>query len=252
LPSLPYIYAADHAALPYGAKKEAELATRIPILLGRLAERYHPQLAVIACNTASTIALEHIRHALDIPVVGTVPAIKPAAQLSKTGVIGLLGTQATIRQKYVDVLERQFAQDKILLRHAGGELVDAAERKLRGLSVDPDIYKRAIDGLRLQQHGEDLDVVILACTHFPIVADELAKAAGPAVQFVHGATGIARQIKRLLSHPEDIRHGHRPSGKEPDKAENSDNIFVSNGDELNDKTKAYLRSEFEFSEFQKL
>ena len=119
LPRAPVVYAADYAGLPYGMKSEAELAARVPALLGRLVERYKPMLATIACNTASTIALEHVRSALNIPVVGTVPAIKPASLLTKTGVIGLLGTQATVRQPYVDRLAADFANDKILLRHAG-------------------------------------------------------------------------------------------------------------------------------------
>ena len=82
LPNAPIVYAADSAGFPYGKKSDAELATRVPALLGRLVERFHPRLAVIACNTASTIALDHARSALDLPIVGTVPAIKPAAETS--------------------------------------------------------------------------------------------------------------------------------------------------------------------------
>src|SRR5690349_5206014 len=98
LPEAPVIYAADIAGLPYGAKSEAEVAARVCGLLGRMAERWQPRLICIACNTASTIALEMVRDVLETPIVGTVPAIKPAAASTKTGVIGLLGTEATIRQ----------------------------------------------------------------------------------------------------------------------------------------------------------
>ena len=117
LPAAPIVYAADNAAFPYGTKSEAELAARVPALLGRLVERFRPRLAVIACNTASTIALDHVRAALDIPVVGTVPAIKPAAEQSRTRVIGVLGTAATVRQPYVDNLAREFAADCEKIRH---------------------------------------------------------------------------------------------------------------------------------------
>src|SRR5688572_30938964 len=117
LPNAPIVYAADSAAFPYGKLSEAELAARVPALLGRLVERFRPRLAVIACNTASTIALDHVRAALDIPVVGTVPAIKPAAELSKSRVIGVLGTEATVRQPYVDDLAVRFAADCTLIRH---------------------------------------------------------------------------------------------------------------------------------------
>src|SRR5436309_12990909 len=97
LPNAPIVYAADSAGYPYGKKSDAELASRVPALLGRLVERFHPRLAVIACNTASTIALEHVRSALDLPVVGSVRGIKPAAEISQPRVSGRLGTDATVR-----------------------------------------------------------------------------------------------------------------------------------------------------------
>ena len=118
LPDAPVIYAADSAGLPYGEKSEAEIAARVCGLLGRMSERYRPRLICIACNTASTIALAMVREVLEVPVVGTVPAIKPAAAMTRSGVIGLLGTEATIRQAYVDRLEAEFASDKRLLRFA--------------------------------------------------------------------------------------------------------------------------------------
>ena len=197
LPDAPVIYAADNAGLPYGTKSEAEIAARVAGLLGRITERFRPRLACIACNTASTIALGMVRDVLAIPVVGTVPAIKPAAELTRTGTIGLLGTAATIRQGYVDRLEAEFAHDKRLLRHAAPELVGAAEAKLRGQSVDPGIFTRAAAGLRDQPGGMAIDTVVLACTHFPLVADELSNAFGPDVRLVDGATGIARRIAHL-------------------------------------------------------
>src|SRR6185436_12169818 len=104
LPRAPIVYAADSAGFPYGTKSPIEIAARVPALLGRLAERHDPALIVIACNTASTIALDAVRAALDLPIVGTVPAIKPAALLSKSRTIGVLGTAATIVQPYVDRL----------------------------------------------------------------------------------------------------------------------------------------------------
>ena len=196
LPQAPVIYAADTAGLPYGAKSEAEIAARVAGLLGVLAERYQPRIAVIACNTASTIALGMVRDVLQIPVVGTVPAIKPAAALTRTGVIGLLGTEATIRQGYVDRLEAEFAHDKALLRHAAPELVAAAEARLRGEAVDPAVFARAAQGLRNQPGGAQIDTVVLACTHFPLLADEIA-AAFPRIAHVDGAEGIARRIVHL-------------------------------------------------------
>ena len=127
LPDAPVIYAADLAGLPYGSKTEAQIAARVAGLLGRMAERYQPRLACIACNTASTIALGMVRDVLEIPVVGTVPAIKPAAALTQTGTIGLVGTEATIRQAYVDDLAARFAGDCTVLRHGSAALVELAE-----------------------------------------------------------------------------------------------------------------------------
>jgi glutamate racemase len=195
LPNAPIVYAADSAGYPYGTKSEAEIASRVPALLGRLVERYHPRLVVIACNTASTIALAHVRSALDVPVVGTVPAIKPAAMLSKTRAIGVLGTDATIRQPYVDRLAAEFASDCLVLRHGSAELVDLAEAKLRGEPTDPAAYARILDGLTGQPGGDRIDTVVLACTHFRLVEPELS-AARPLV-YVDGADGIARRIEHL-------------------------------------------------------
>src|SRR4029450_7536676 len=196
LPNAPIVYAADSAGFPYGKRSEAELATRVPALLGRLVERFRPRLAVIACNTASTIALDHARAALDIPVVGTVPAIKPAAELSKSRVIGVLGTEATVRQPYVDDLAERFAADCTVIRHGSAELVELAEAKLAGETIPIEAIHDAIAPMIGQPDGEKIDVMVLACTHFPLLAEEIATAF-PAIQQVDGGPGIARPIAYL-------------------------------------------------------
>jgi glutamate racemase len=197
LPSAPLVYVADSAGFPYGTKSEQEIAARVPALLGRLAERYDPRLIVIACNTASTIALGAVRAALDLPIVGTVPAIKPAAAISATRVIGVLGTDATVRQPYVDDLAARFAGDCIVLRHGSAALVELAEAKLHGETRPIADYRAAIAGLFDQPWGDRVDVVVNACTHFPLVGDELAEAAPHPVRFVDGAPGIARRVAHL-------------------------------------------------------
>ena len=205
LPEAPVIYAADDAGLPYGAKTEAQIAARVAGLLGRMTERFNPRLVCIACNTASTIALASVREVLEVPIVGTVPAIKPAAAMTCTGVIGLLGTEATIRQAYVDNLEAEFASDKLLLRHGAPELVQAAEAKLRGEKVDPAAVARAVEALHGMPGGERIDTVVLACTHFPLLEPELAAAFGPGVSFVDGSAGIARRIAYLTQGQQFLR-----------------------------------------------
>ncbi len=198
LPAAPIVYAADSAFYPYGTRRPEEIDARVPALLGRLAERYDPELIVIACNTASTIALDTVRAALDLPIVGTVPAIKPAAALSRSRVIGVLGTAATVVQPYVDRLAAEFAADCTILRHGSARLVELAEAQLRGRSSDVDEYRAVLDGLLAQPGGERMDTVVLACTHFPLVQEQLEAAAPRPLAFVDGKEGIARRVVSLL------------------------------------------------------
>ncbi|HEX9931867.1 MAG TPA: glutamate racemase [Allosphingosinicella sp.] len=198
LPRAPLLYVADNAGYPYGTKTPQEIEARVPALLGRLAERFDPELVVIACNTASTIALEAVRSALDLPIVGTVPAIKPAAALSKTRTIGVLGTPATVVQPYVDRLADEFAADCAVIRHGSAALVDLAEAKLRGEETRDQDYEAVLNGLLDQPGGHRIDTVVLACTHFPLVEEELARAAPRPLAFVDGKEGIARRTAWLL------------------------------------------------------
>lgn len=198
LPAAPILYVADNAGFPYGTKTTAEIEARVPALLGRLAERFDPELVVIACNTASTIALDSVRAALDLPIVGTVPAIKPAATLSATRAIGVLGTPATVVQPYVDRLAAAFAADCTVVRHGSAALVELAEAKLRGEATDSADYARELEGLLGQKGGERIDTVVLACTHFPLVEEELQAASPRPLRFVDGKEGIARRTAWLL------------------------------------------------------
>lgn len=197
LPNAPIVYVADNGGFPYGTKTEAELTARVPALLGRLVERYRPRLVVIPCNTASVIALAPIRAALDLPVVGTVPAIKPAALVSKTRVLGVLGTEATVRQPYVDRLSAEFAADCTVLRQGSAALVQLAEDKLRGLPVDREVIAAELDKLLRQPDGDRIDTVVLACTHFPLLLEELSAVAPPTITFIDSAEGIARRVAAL-------------------------------------------------------
>ena len=196
LPTAPIVYAADSAGFPYGTRTEADIGSRVPALLGRLVERYRPRLVVIACNTASTIALPAVRAALDLPVVGTVPAIRPAAALSRTRVIGVLGTDATVRQPYVDDLAARFAADCTVLRHGSSALVELAEGVLAGVAPPPDRVAGELGGLFSQPRGGEIDVIVNACTHFPLLEREMA-AVATGVRFVDGGGGIARRIAHL-------------------------------------------------------
>jgi glutamate racemase len=197
LPQASIIYAADTAWHPYGTRTEAEIAARVPALLGRLSERYRPRLIVIACNTAATIALSAVRAALDLPIVGTVPAVKPAALASKSRAIGILGTAATVRQPYVDTLVAEFASDCTVIRLGSAELVAIAEAKLRGTLPDLAAIRAIMTGLYDQEGGNVIDQVVLACTHFPLLREEIAAASPPGVTLVDSGQGIARRTAFL-------------------------------------------------------
>ena len=197
-PGLRLFYVADNAYFPYGTKEEGALVARVRGLLTELAGRLHPDLVVIACNTASTVALPAVREAVAVPIVGTVPAIKPAAQTSITRTIGLLGTPGTVRRQYTQALIDEFAPDCTVLRHGSAELVELAEQKLRGESIDPATVKRALAGLFDQPGGERTDTVVLACTHFPLLAAELAAAAARLLHWIDSGAAIARRVATLL------------------------------------------------------
>jgi glutamate racemase len=194
-------YVADNAWLPYGLKPDAALRARVPALLGRVAEQWRPDVIVIACNTASTIALDAVRATIPLPVIGVVPPIKPAAMLSQTGVIGVLATPATIRRPYTDELIAKFAADKTVIRFGSSALVEAAERKLRGEPVAPSAIEEAIKGLFGAPGGEKLDAVALACTHFPLLADELTAAAPRTVAWLDSGAAIARRVGDVAPAP---------------------------------------------------
>lgn len=192
-------YAADNAWLPYGLKSDAELRARVPALLAALARQWAPDLIVVACNTASTIALDTVRAAVDRPVVGVVPPIKPAAALSKTGVIGLLATPATVRRAYTDDLIAQFAADKTVIRFGSSALVEEAERRLAGAPARAEPITEAIENLFGAPNGQNIDVVALACTHFPLLAADLAAAAPRPCHWLDSGAAIARRVAQLLA-----------------------------------------------------
>ncbi len=202
-------YVADNAWLPYGLKSDAELAARIPALIARMAAQWAPDAVVLACNTASTIALDQTRAALSVPVIGVVPPIKPAAAATKTGVIGLLATPATVRRIYTNQLIADFAADKRVVRHGSAELVAAAEAKLRGERVDQKAILDAIAGLFGAPGGAEIDVVALACTHFPLLIEELKAAAPRQCLWLDSGEAIARRLANVLILPPSEAHARR-------------------------------------------
>ncbi len=191
-----FIYAADNGFFPYGEKEDQALVARVDAVIRQLVLRYAPDILVMACNTASTIVLPHIRSHLQLPVVGVVPAIKPAAALSKTKVIGLLATPATINRSYTQQLIDQFANGCRVIRVGRRELVGIAEAKLRGEKVDIAVLREILKPYREEVA---VDVIVLGCTHFPLLKEELAEALGRDVIWQDSAMAVAQQTVRILS-----------------------------------------------------
>lgn len=198
LPDLRQIYVADDVFRPYGEKPESALRARLPGLLKTLNLATTPDIIVLACNTASTAALEDIRSEVDVPVVGVVPAIKPAAENSQNKVIGVLGTPGTVRHKYVGRLIRDHARDCQVILHGSTKLVNEAERKLAGLSVDLGVLQDEIRPLFDGGESRSPDHIVLACTHFPLLKDELAEITHSKVSWVDSGAAIARRVETLL------------------------------------------------------
>ncbi len=136
VPQASLIYAADNAAFPYGGWDEPVLVKRIVDVLGVLIARVKPDLAVIACNTASTLALVTLRATYPIPFVGTVPAIKPAAARTKSGLIGVLATPGTVQREYTRALIDTYAYHCRVFLHGAKRLAEIAEAKLKGQPAD--------------------------------------------------------------------------------------------------------------------
>lgn len=212
LPQVSLIYASDNAFFPYGTKGEAELIARVDQVINQLLLRYPADILVIACNTASTLTLPHLRSKLSLPIVGVVPAIKPAALMSKTGVIGLLATPATVARPYTHELIREYATNCEVISLGSSELVQIAEQKLRGEVIEADVIGRIAQELMRADHAEKMDVLVLACTHFPLLKEELKQHLPAQLKLIDSGEAIARRVEFLLANaaepPADYRAEH--------------------------------------------
>ncbi|MBV1824916.1 glutamate racemase [Komagataeibacter oboediens] len=199
LPGITVDYLADTAVFPYGEQADSPLRQRIVRLLGQAIARLHPDVVVVACNTASTLALDSLRATYDVPFVGCVPPIKWAADHTRTGTIGLLATRATVRRPYLHDLSMRFAPDCTLLAYGARGLADMAEAAFRGTPPDRRQLKTELDGLFRQPGGDRIDVVGLGCTHYTFLLDAM-RDIGPAhIMWLDPAPAVARQTARVLA-----------------------------------------------------
>ncbi len=193
LPHLDYTYLFDNKAYPYGELSQESLLNRVESLILPMVRDLHIDLVVIACNTASTIVLPRLRQLLSIPVVGVVPAIKPASLMANKAV-GLIATPATVKREYTHKLIHNFSPDKPVELLGSTRLVDMAEEKLCGKPVDIGELKQILSPL-----VEKVDVAVLGCTHFPLIKDEISAAFDDKIMLVDSGAAIARRVKSLIS-----------------------------------------------------
>jgi glutamate racemase len=197
-PDAAYTYVADDAFFPYGHHSEEEIIGRVVPLIGELIAAHAPDVVVIACNTASTLVMTHLRAAYSVPFVGTVPAIKPACASSRTKRVSVLGTKGTVRREYTQGLIRDFAGGCEVTLVGAANLPSLAEAALNGDAVSDteiatEIAPCFVDG------SARTDTVVLACTHFPLLSDRLAALAPWPVDWIDPAPAIARRTAELVS-----------------------------------------------------
>jgi glutamate racemase len=197
-PDARFVYIADDAFFPYGRQPEPALVERVLAVMGELIDEHRPELVVIACNTASTLVLPHLRARFGVAFVGTVPAIKPACAASRTKMVSVLGTEATVQREYTRTLIRDFAEGCAVTLVGSLRLAELAEAELNGESVaDADIAAEIAPCFVEEARGRT-DTIVLACTHYPLLLDRLHRLSPWPVNFIDPAPAIARRVVDLM------------------------------------------------------
>ena len=194
-----YLYVADDAFFPYGHHSEEEIIGRVVPLIGDLIVEHRPDLVVIACNTASTLVMNHLRERYTVPFVGTVPAIKPACAASKTKRVSVLGTRGTVKREYTRGLIRDFAQGCEVTLVGSSELAALAETALSGGKVSDEAIRTELEPCFVgADEDARTDTIVLACTHYPLLLDRLNELSPWPVEWIDPAPAIARRVTSLL------------------------------------------------------
>jgi glutamate racemase len=212
-PDARYVYVADDAFFPYGRHDEAALIARLVPLMGELIAAYRPDLVVIACNTASTLVLTHLRAAYSVPFVGTVPAIKPACASSQTRLVSVLGTEATVAREYTRGLIRDFGQGCEIALIGSARLAGLAEAALRAEPVEDAAIVDEIATCFVERGERRTDTVVLACTHYPLLYERLDRLSPWPVAWIDPAPAIARRVTQLLG-PAGAEHASERRGRD--------------------------------------
>jgi glutamate racemase len=213
-PAARHVYVADDAVFPYGRLAPDVLVARVRAIMESLIAAQRPDIVVIACNTASTLVLPDLRARWpNLPFVGTVPAVKPAAERSRTGLISVLATPGTVARDYTRDLIRDFADHCEVTLVGAPQLATLAEASLRGEEVDDLAIAAEIAPCFVEKDGRRTDHVVLACTHYPLLRAQLERLAPWPVAFIDPAPAIARRVDHVLR--EAGFAGHEPAGAHP-------------------------------------
>jgi glutamate racemase len=200
-PDARFIYAADDAFFPYGRQDEDKLVARVVEVIGQLIAAHQPDLVVVACNTASTLVLSHLREKFTVPFVGTVPAIKPACLSSSSKLVSVLGTEATVKREYTRTLIREHGNNCTVTLVGSPRLAELAEAELKGEFVSDADISAELAPCFVESSGKRTDTIVLACTHFPLLHTRLNALAPWPVSFVDPAPAIARRVIGLTGPP---------------------------------------------------
>lgn len=223
-PDAERLYVADDAVFPYGDLAEAVLVERVTAVLTPLVAAHRPDVVVVACNTASTAVLPTLRARWpDLAVVGTVPAIKPAAAASLSRRISVLATPGTVARDYTHDLVRSFAAGCAVDLVGAPRLAALAEEALRGGSVADDAVRDEIAAAFVDRDGRRTDTVVLACTHYPLLVPVFERVAPWRVTYVDAAPAIARRVDAVLSE----RGFERRERPQPSRVPNGAAVFTS-------------------------
>ncbi len=198
LPQARLIYVADEAGFPYGGRSEQDLLARVGSVIGAAMDRFRPDLVVVACNTASTLVLPQLRARFTVPIVGTVPAIKPAAEQSQSRCFAILATEGTAKRDYTRALIDQFAKNCRVIIHSPPALAPRAEAFLRGEGLDGQALLADIAPCFVNENGSKTDTIVLGCTHYPLLLEAMKRLAPWPVTWIDPAPAIARRVAHLL------------------------------------------------------
>lgn len=193
LPEEKYIYWSDNAHCPYGEKSRDYIIDRARAVTSFLMEQ-GADIIVVACNTATAAAINTLREEFPVPFIGMEPAVKPAAQATRSGVVGVLATAGTLKAtKYIDT-RAKWAHDVKIVEHIGQGFVELVEK---GNTSGPEAESIVEKSVRpLVEAGAD--TIVLGCTHYPFLADTIRKVAGTPVTLVDPAPAVAKHLMEVM------------------------------------------------------